>query len=402
MWLRWINSFPLANWDEAWYAEISRNMASGEYGYFMPFWNGQYFFDKPPLYFWLTTATIKLFGVGEWQMRLVSYIAGLGVLLFLYLIGRKLFNTKVGIVATIIFLTLNQVLKRFTEGNLDSLLILTFLGCIYFYLKGRETQRWGIISGIFFGLGLLVKGWFLGLYPLGAIFILEIVEKRNIWKITKNIGTLACVGVLVAGWWYLAGAIKFGKVFTDWYFLNPLSANFVGAVSVRTTLILDFVRDVGIWWFALLFAGASALKNPHSLSLWIAAFAFIIPSSLFTDNLGWHILPAYPFVALGLAVSATELKPKILVAPFVIAQIAFLFYINRGIYDDSLRYAKMGLGAKCRIPNGAEVVLASDDFPTFLYYSGLKSIKIYKPLGGKPFEWWVIDKLPTTNYVLFK
>jgi len=43
-----ISSFPLRNWDEAWYAEIIKNMASGKYGYLMPFWNGRYYFDNAP------------------------------------------------------------------------------------------------------------------------------------------------------------------------------------------------------------------------------------------------------------------------------------------------------------------------------------------------------------------
>lgn len=28
-----INNFPLRNWDEAWYAEIIKNMASGHYNF---------------------------------------------------------------------------------------------------------------------------------------------------------------------------------------------------------------------------------------------------------------------------------------------------------------------------------------------------------------------------------
>ena len=67
-----IASFPLRNWDEAWYAEIIKNMAFGKYGVLMPFWNGRYYFDNAPLYFWLSAPVFKIFGAGEWQARFVS------------------------------------------------------------------------------------------------------------------------------------------------------------------------------------------------------------------------------------------------------------------------------------------------------------------------------------------
>ena len=54
------------NWDEAWYAEIIKNMAVKDYGWLMPWWNGRYYFDHPPLYFWLSGVVVKLFGLGEW------------------------------------------------------------------------------------------------------------------------------------------------------------------------------------------------------------------------------------------------------------------------------------------------------------------------------------------------
>ena len=74
-----IGSYPLRNWDEAWYGEIIKNMASGTYGYMVPFWNGQYYFDKPPLYFWLSLPFFKFSpppaGGEEWQARIVSATA---------------------------------------------------------------------------------------------------------------------------------------------------------------------------------------------------------------------------------------------------------------------------------------------------------------------------------------
>ena len=93
---RQIDVFPLRNWDEAWYAEIIKNMASGKYGFIMPYWNGKYYFDHAPLYFWLSSPFFKFFGPGEWQARIISALASVFVVFFIFLIGKKLVNTLTG------------------------------------------------------------------------------------------------------------------------------------------------------------------------------------------------------------------------------------------------------------------------------------------------------------------
>src|SRR3989344_9311322 len=163
------------NWDEAWYAEIIKNMAVKDYGWLMPWWNGQYYFDHPPLYFWLSGLVVKLFGLGEWQLRIVAVLAGIGVVWLTYILGKKLFNRRAGIVASLVLVSWAQVLVRFSHGNLDSLTIFWFLVVFYWWLKGR----WWL-AGVALGLGWLTKGWLLGLLPLGWIGIYELVVKKRL------------------------------------------------------------------------------------------------------------------------------------------------------------------------------------------------------------------------------
>src|SRR3990172_7736955 len=91
-----INDFPLRNWDEAWYAQIIKNMASNNHSLLAPYWNGRYYFDKPPLYFWLSLPFFKIFGPGEWQTRTVSAISSVFAVFLIYLIGKKLFGITAG------------------------------------------------------------------------------------------------------------------------------------------------------------------------------------------------------------------------------------------------------------------------------------------------------------------
>ena len=55
--------------DEGRYAEIPREMVvSGDY--ITPRLNGVKYFEKPPLFYWLQSISIRLFGVNEWSLRL--------------------------------------------------------------------------------------------------------------------------------------------------------------------------------------------------------------------------------------------------------------------------------------------------------------------------------------------
>src|SRR5689334_9298035 len=69
--------YPLFDTTEARYAEIARKMVELNdwvtpwFDYGVPFWG------KPPLSFWLSALSIKLFGVNEFAPRLPHFLSGL-------------------------------------------------------------------------------------------------------------------------------------------------------------------------------------------------------------------------------------------------------------------------------------------------------------------------------------
>ena len=87
----------LFDWDEINFAEISREMlvlrnyTSANIN-FLPFW------EKPPLFFWLQSASMNVFGVNEFAARLPNAICGMITLPVLYQIGAKLYDRKFGLI----------------------------------------------------------------------------------------------------------------------------------------------------------------------------------------------------------------------------------------------------------------------------------------------------------------
>ena len=64
---------PLIDRDEGRYAEGTREMvASGDW--LVPRLFGVPYLEKPPLFYWLTAASLATFGINEWAARLPSLI----------------------------------------------------------------------------------------------------------------------------------------------------------------------------------------------------------------------------------------------------------------------------------------------------------------------------------------
>src|SRR5262249_21928264 len=81
-------SFPLFEPDEGRYAEIPRAMmVRGEW--VVPYLQGEPYLDKPPLLYWLVTASYWVFGTHIWAARLVPALAIHLCVLLTYLLGRR-------------------------------------------------------------------------------------------------------------------------------------------------------------------------------------------------------------------------------------------------------------------------------------------------------------------------
>ena len=91
-----LGSVHLFDWDEANFAEVSREMIeSGNYSQVTV--NYQPFYEKPPLYFWLQMLSMRVFGVNEFSARLVNALAGIATLVAVYLIGSRIASSPLRI-----------------------------------------------------------------------------------------------------------------------------------------------------------------------------------------------------------------------------------------------------------------------------------------------------------------
>lgn len=408
--LRRIGAFPLRNWDEAWYGEIIKNMASGRYGFLMPYWNGRFYFDHEPLYFWLSAPIVKVFGSGEWQVRVISAVSGVFATYLVFLIGKKLTGALVGIFSTLIFLTLGGVVIRFAHGNLDSLLTCLFLATFYFFIKGQEKFYFTILSGICLGLGILVKSWGIGLFPFFLIlsYGLFIHGKFEIRRYLTIIVCAFCIAIP----WYIWGLFTYGKQFENWFLFNPSEGRLASPLANFTWDYFIFaVRDVGLWAIVPVILISIKLRIPKIFLTKNYVWPFLFVSGIYifflnflSDKSDWYLIPAYPLIALVLGFVSFKLfllNKRAFGFLFIIVLLVQYFNLIRieNIYPDRSKVgAILGLRAQTTIPIEDEVILDDHDFTAFLYYSNQNHVYTFGE-NRKEGEWWILKSDEFSSFV---
>ncbi|HEY7342977.1 MAG TPA: glycosyltransferase family 39 protein [Ktedonobacterales bacterium] len=162
------------------YAAAIRSMLESWHNFFFVSFDPAGFVsvDKPPLGFWIQTASAKLLGYSGFSILLPEALAGVASVGVLYLVVRRAFGAGAGLLAAL-FLAITPISVVTNRNNtIDSLLVLTVLLGAYAMTRAveRGSLRWLMLAAVLVGLGFnikmleayLVVPAFLVMYLLGA------------------------------------------------------------------------------------------------------------------------------------------------------------------------------------------------------------------------------------------
>ena len=210
-----LGSVHLFDWDEINFAESAREMlVTGNFSRvqidFHPFW------EKPPLFFWMQALSMKLFGINEFAARFPNALIGILTLLMLYLVGKRLYNEKFGLIWALAYLGSFLPHLYFKSGIIDPFFnFFIFLSVIFLAKSIKETGskkgfKYALLSGISIGLATLTKGP-VGLLVAGlsvAVYWVTMKFKRiSNWK---NILIFSVACLIIASLWFLPEMINNG------------------------------------------------------------------------------------------------------------------------------------------------------------------------------------------------
>ncbi len=210
--------------EEGRYSEIAREMVvSGDYVTLRL--NGIRYLQKPPLFSWLQSATIKVFGLSEWSLRLWPAIFAIVGCLAVYVAGRKLFGRRTGLVSAAVLATSGLWYAMGHVINLDMAVSALLTCAMLAFLWGtkeppgykRRVAMWLFFA--FAALATLTKGLIGIVIPalVIGIWILLLGE----WGILKTmyLPSGLAVFLLIAAPWHVLVA-RANPEFLHHYFVQ--------------------------------------------------------------------------------------------------------------------------------------------------------------------------------------
>ncbi len=268
-----LGSVHLFDWDEMNFAACAREMlVSGNY--LQPQINFQPFLEKPPLFFWLQAASMRVFGINEFAARLPNAVAGIFTLWFIYLVGRKWRGSGFGRLWALVLLGTFLPHFYFRSGIIDPVLNLLILTGFYAFIRpglGGEgartgnTNGWFALSGLLLGLAVLTKGPVGVLLPGLTVIAYVILFRGSFRPGWKSLLTWAVVFLLTTVFWYgldlVVNGPEFIRAFLErqWALLTTSDAGHGQPVWYHPVVIL-----IGCFPASLLLVAAMKKRKPSA------------------------------------------------------------------------------------------------------------------------------------------
>lgn len=197
--------------DEAKYAETAREMiVTGDYLTvqidFEPFP------EKPPLFFWIQTISMKIFGVNEFAARFPNVVCGILSLIMIYSLGRRIYSHRFGLLWILSYGAAILPFFFFKSGIIDPWFnLFIFMGIVLFifYLDPEEQRKRLknlLLSALFVGLAVMTKGPVAVLIFLFSLVTFLALKRFRITISLPHLVLFILVLSLVGGSWFLLQA----------------------------------------------------------------------------------------------------------------------------------------------------------------------------------------------------
>lgn len=295
------------------YVAIAQSMLHNHH-YWIPFWEGHPYSDKPPLLFWLFILGWKIFGIHLWWPQLVVMLFGLASIYVTYLMAQQLWSDDKIAIELTPFILIGSFFWVWSvkQVAVDALLLFFVILALYSLLIAAKNATWGwwLYTISIIGGGL-TKGPVLFVFILIPALLLPrwVPIKTKSWY-PRLIGTtlLGCFFVLL---WAVPAALLGGTKYTQeifydqiWHRTHHLSGNNTLFYLYRLpfwllpwTLYWPFWRGLihskNIWRF-------SGIK----ICLSVIVVSLIV-FTVFSQKEPQYVYPQLPFYALfiGLCIS---------------------------------------------------------------------------------------------------
>ena len=255
---------PLILPDEGRYVGVAWEMLKhGEWS--VPRLDGLPFFHKPPLFYWITAASLKVFGVNEWAARMSSVLSAALIVGLAFWFLRKYAGQRLAALVALILATQPFLFGGGQYANLDMTVaamitatVVLAADAVFRIEAGRPYRGILILAYAAAGLGFLAKG-LIGIVLPGAIIVFWLLGRWRIDTLRRMFHVPAiAVFLLVSLPWMIAMQWRYSGFF-DYYIVYQHFKRFLES---------GFNNPYPFWFYVPVLL---ALSLPWSIQVWRAA-----------------------------------------------------------------------------------------------------------------------------------
>jgi 4-amino-4-deoxy-L-arabinose transferase-like glycosyltransferase len=299
--------------NEGFYAFLAKEYFKGSLLY-PKTWNGEIDYMVPPFHSYWIFFLNRLFGISEAVDRWGSVLPNLLTLYVVYLLGKKLFNKRVGLIGAglLAFIPMNVLVGR--NVQVDSTYIFFALTSLYFYLKSLETHEYRnkILSGLSLGLSLFSKQFAVLMYP--SLILWETcgrnktgftLQNWNLKWINKKFFTFLACSLILPLPFYLYHILFNGAEF---WRIQKLQGGILGLPTPSLlklhhgeifwgfTPLVYFLGGISLLWFLL--RQRQEVETFPVLSLLLILLGIYLTFYIVTHKHSYYVLMVAPILSL--------------------------------------------------------------------------------------------------------
>jgi 4-amino-4-deoxy-L-arabinose transferase-like glycosyltransferase len=366
----------LTGYDDAQYAHIAKDiLRSGDWMVLHS--NGEPALENAPLLEWMEASLFAVFGRSDALARLPSALCGLGVILLVYWLARRLTgDSTIALLAMFVMATSLYFLKYTARGMTDVPFTFFVLCAVCAWSLTQDDPRWYLATGACIALAQLTRS-IMGL-GLPAIFVLYLIVIRRRPPLQYAIAALVIAYLPLAAWYaYLVHRFGdwFSQVHSAWLrneaygSLRPEWRRYTGAFEYAWMLAKSY------WpWLPAMIAGLAVAIRSRKRQLWLlvlwAAIIFVL-CAVARSRVLRYMLPAYPAYAILAAVGIQRFVAarywqtglRIAVPVFAIAVTVLAIFPRTHLEAAEIR--PLALAATAATSPGERVAFYDDGQPRF-------------------------------------
>lgn len=383
--------------NEGWYSLIARNYSRHSWIEPTPY-PGVTDLNVPPMYSYILYAAGRMLGFREGVFRGVSIFFSMVAVAAAFLLGRKLYGARAGLIAAGLLAFCPLFLLPGRNVQPDSTYLAFMMLGLLAYLSHSEKGGWARAAacGLLFGAALFTKQF--TVFVLPALALYEISNGKGWGWINRRIAAAAAIAAAIPLIFYqyhfrhskelLWEAQRYGAL------RNATIPTVKTALSAISELFFGFSPPIFILFAVIPAVALASQRKRHRFALPFAIiyilFFFAVP------NHTYYIMSAIPFLALMSGDVLSRLRPRALgptVAVLIILGGGFSSLLILG----SLKYGNTRLSDICshvRSAGGGNAMLIMDNKilgnyePPLMYYcEGIEKIdraKLISRSGAGP------------------